>query len=258
MATSIDSVLDSRGLSVFLLILAIAVLGFLIANAVYFNRIANDPTTSASNAKAAKNLTWINVVLAIIMGVIVIYYIFKSFTNKQTQSIVYASANAAVESTSKAANEYAQVVSNTLSGPAAAIVPNPNGQGNITIYPVGNGLYTSDAAKGIFFKCNYNDCIEAPPTYAASGAQPLGNGVTATTYTGAPPNVNAYRQFITQGQAQSSNVTFNPVNTQQVPGGYNVGQPVTVSNQPPGVPKSNVNYAPTNPNLPPTNYYVKA
>ena len=75
----LDDILDSRGLSIFMLILTLAILGFLIANVVYFRQIANDPSTSASNAKNAKNLGWINIVLAVALGIVVIYYLFKSF-----------------------------------------------------------------------------------------------------------------------------------------------------------------------------------
>ena len=110
----IDDILDSRGLSIFMLILTLVILGFLITNVVYFKRIANDPSTSASNAKAAKNLGWINIVLAVALGIVVIYYLFKSFTNKQTRNILYAEAGQQVASVQNAIP--------TLSGPAIAVV----------------------------------------------------------------------------------------------------------------------------------------
>ena len=144
----IDDILDSRGLSIFMLILTLVILGFLITNVVYFKRIANDPSTSASNAKAAKNLGWINIVLAVALGIVVIYYLFKSFTNKQTRNILYAEAGQQVASVQNAIP--------TLSGPAIAVV-NYNGK-NISIYRNSDGTYTNSSYPGAVFTCDYNNC----------------------------------------------------------------------------------------------------
>jgi len=162
----LDDVLDSRGLSIFMLILTLAILGFLIANVVYFRRIANDPSTSASNAKAAKNLGWINIVLAVALGIIVIYYLFKSFTNKQTRDIVYQSAGQQVVSVQNALP--------SIGGPAFAIVPGPNGK-NITVYPGADGFYTSKDAPGFKYTCNFSNC-SGNELLRANSNVPLANG----------------------------------------------------------------------------------
>ena len=158
----LDDVLDSRGLSIFMLILTLAILGFLIANVVYFRRIANDPSTSASNAKAAKNLGWINIVLAVALGIVVIYYLFKSFTNKQTRDVLYKSAGDQIVTVQNA-------IPNVGSGPIIAVVP--YGGKNITVYPGPDGYYTSKEYPSVKFTCNFTNCSTAQ-TYTAISTNP--------------------------------------------------------------------------------------
>jgi hypothetical protein len=184
----LDDILDSRGLSIFMLILTLAILGFLIANVVYFRKIANDPSTSASNAKAAKNLGWINIVLAVALGIIVIYYLFKSFTNKQTRNVLYTSAG---EQIAAAKSALPNVPS--LGGPAFAIVP-IEGKGNVTIYPRQDGFYYSDTLPGLKFTCNFNECDSghylASPVNTAGGGGMSYSPNTNLNYIGTPPNPN--------------------------------------------------------------------
>lgn len=70
--------LNSRGLAIFMLIVALVIFGFLIANAVYFNKIKNDPNQSSVSQSDAKTFLIINSILAAVMFLFIIYYAAKS------------------------------------------------------------------------------------------------------------------------------------------------------------------------------------
>lgn len=90
--------INSQGLAIFMLIIALIIFGFLIANAVYFYRIKTDTTQSAVSQSDANTMMWINIVLAIIMFLFIIYYAVKSMSTtkafKQIQTKFEAQANA--------------------------------------------------------------------------------------------------------------------------------------------------------------------
>ena len=104
----VSSFLDSRGFSVFLLIVMIIILGFIIANAVYFNRLRTDQTETSVKRADANTMMWINIVLAILLGFFIFYYAWKVFAGPayvkvvqqealKQADVLYAKATAALE-----------------------------------------------------------------------------------------------------------------------------------------------------------------
>ena len=78
-----SGLLNSKGLAIFMLILALIIFGFLIANAVYFHKIKTDQNQSAVSQSDANTMMWINIVLSIIMFLFIVYYAAKSLYTRQ-------------------------------------------------------------------------------------------------------------------------------------------------------------------------------
>jgi len=71
--------------------------GFSIANAVYYDRIRRGASCSAISRNEANTMFWINVILAIIAGIVFIWSIYKLFTkdyreSKKQQVLAYLNA----------------------------------------------------------------------------------------------------------------------------------------------------------------------
>jgi heme/copper-type cytochrome/quinol oxidase subunit 2 len=192
-----SSFINSRGLAIFMLILALIVWGFLIANAVYFNKIRTDPNQSSISQSDAKTWMIINIILAILLFFFVLYYGAKSLYTakafKTIQAQYEAKANASFEQIGNAyqknisdplqqvyqagvkAGEQAYATASNATDQAAKaaaaaytaitypyvvapVLPTTSGKSDtVLLYHQGGGVY-SDPKSGNLYKCNNDQC----------------------------------------------------------------------------------------------------
>jgi len=189
------SFLNSRGLAVFMLIIALVIFGFLIANAVYFYNIKTDPNQSTVSQSDANTMMWINIVLSIIMFLFIVYYAAKSLTTantikqikttlEQQGNIAYSNAekaygnisdplkqvyDAGVEAGKKAyasatvaaeqASKAAAAAYTAITQPVFIAPQNLQTQGKSTVYLYhqGGGVY-KNPSNGSLYNCNGDIC----------------------------------------------------------------------------------------------------
>lgn len=185
-----SGLLNSKGLAIFMLILALIIFGFLIANAVYFHKIKTDPNQSTVSQSDANTMMWINIVLSIIMFLFIVYYAAKSlYTRKAFESIQQkfeTQANKAVDFSQKniadplktvydagvkageqayaksldalnKASTAAAVAYTALAEPSTVSYTNPSTGTTEYLYHQGSGIYKSQTS-GKLYICGDNKC----------------------------------------------------------------------------------------------------
>lgn len=154
----LSTFIDSRGVSIFLAVVVIVVMGFMIANIVYFSRIKNGKTVTTEEAS---QMMWLNGLLIGVLFIMFIYYAWKSFTHANDRQALYSKVNSVVNSGITRAT-------NVLAVPSITV--QVGGQDVKAIRNPATGLYETNVA-GVLqsWDCNHSSCTAVP---AAGGITP--------------------------------------------------------------------------------------
>jgi hypothetical protein len=168
---------DSRGVSIFLAVVVLVIIGFLIADIVYFGRIKDGKTVTKEEAS---QMMWLNGLLMGLLFIIFLYYVWKAFASTTERHAIYATVGQKLTTAVSTVRSVAQKAGGVLA--VSSITVKVNGQDVQAVRNPATGLYQTNVNGNVqTWDCNHSTCSPAGGGIVAATA--LGDGVTAPNVT---------------------------------------------------------------------------